>query len=329
MRILNLALRMGIVLLAASCSGSDEMPGGDAGDTSERVALRVSALAIEGEAAVTQAVSPGVPVSRAATSAPIGTGKSVGFFVKADAGKYAAQNNVKGVYKTLAGSLQAWVPADSIWLNRNDATVMVYYPYFATQSTSTLPLAPKLYPAGSDEGDLSYVRFTANNRYLVEGNKKIDLTLAPVYSRLVVTVIKDATYPTEVKIAKISVSGTNICSIGSFNMETEAYSRTAGNVTVSFTDQTVGLAGAASPATIDLLLIPNTLTATISLTLEPDGKKTTAVIDRSKFGDSLDAGKKYTVTVKLKPGTLTPEVGNVTVVDWTSGGSVNSDTEFD
>ena len=308
-----------IALLAASCEGG-EMPDSHAGG--KEVALQVASLALTGEATV----------SRAAASTDIVTSKNVGFFVKAESGKYVAQSNLKGVYTTITPSplLQAWVPSpDSIWLNNHDATVMVYYPYAPTQSTSTLTLAPKLYPATGDDGDLSYVRFTANNRYLVEGDKKIDLTLNPVYSRLVVTVVKDADYPTEVKINKITVSGASICRSATLDMTTGGYSRTTGAVAATFTDKTVGLAGDASSASIDLLLIPNTLTGNVSLTLEPDGKPTTAVIDRGKFNDQLEAGKKYTLTVKLKPGALTPAVGNVTLEDWSAVSGVGSDTEFD
>ena len=306
-----------IVLLAASCEGS-EMP--DSPADGKEVPLRISSLALTGEATV----------SRAATSVDIATGKNVGFFVKAESGKYAAQNNLKGVYSNTA-TLKAWVPSpDSIWLNNQDATVMVYYPYAAGQTSSTLTLTPKLYPATGDDGDLSYARFTANNRYLVTDPKKIDLTLNPVYARLVVTVIKDADYPTEVKIGKITVSGGNICSSANLDMTTGGYSRSTGAVTTTFTEKTVGLAGSASPASIDLLLIPNDLSSDdVSLTLEPDGKKTTAVIARAKFGNKLEAGKQYTVTVKLKPGTLTPGVSDVTIEDWTAGSSISSDTEFD
>lgn len=311
------AMLTSIALLAGSCEGS-EMP--DSPADGKEVALRVSSLALTGEATV----------SRAATSVDIATSKNVGFFVKAESGKYAAQNNLKGVYSNTA-ALKAWVPSpDSIWLNNQDATVMVYYPYADAQNTSTLALTPKLYPATGDDGDLSYARFTANNRYLVTDPKKIDLTLNPVYARLVVTVIKDDTYPTEVKIGKITVSGGNICSSANLDMTTGGYSRSTGEFFATFADKTVGLAGSTSPASIDLLLIPNDLSSDdVSLTLEPDGKKTTAVIARAKFGNKLEAGKQYTVTVKLKPGTLTPGVSDVTIEDWTAGSNVSSDTEFD
>lgn len=318
MRIKNIirTVWIGTFIFNSSCT-HDEIPGGGETGRGSEVSLRISALSMEG----------GAEVTRAATSTPIGTGKNVGFFVKADAGKYVAQTNLKGVYD---GTLRSWVPVDSIWLNDHDATLMVYYPYIPGVSGTVLELTAGLFPTADDTGDLSYARFETNNRYLTEGNKKIDITLDPVYARLVLTVVKDATYPVQAKVSKITVSGVSINNKAKIDLATDNYhTYTAGPVACVFPDKIVGLESDASPVIIDLLLIPGALAADVTLSLTLDGKETKVVIDRAKFGNALIAGKKYTATLKIKPGEL--NIGSVDLADWVagSGGGIDSGTEFD
>lgn len=285
------------VLLLASCTREDTLPG----DGSDNLpALGLSAV---------QANDLSEVATRAATTSVYPTGKSIGFFVKENtANGYAACNNRKGEYNT---ARKLWLPVpDSIWLNNHDADIAVYAPYDATQTTAAaLRLAACLRPADGSK-DLWCKKFAANNK-----SKNLAPVLEHVYSRFVINLSLDADYKGTAPVDSVSLINDSLYAAGAFRpFETTLY-KYEGDAGVGFEISPVkNLTTAAPAASIDLLLIPATLTADIKLGVTVNGITFGVKIASSRFGGKLEAGKQYNANVKLKPTEL--EVTSVTINDW-------------
>ena len=300
------------VLLLLGCAQDESLPGGKVDD--RPATLQLSAL---------QAADVAGAVSRAVTTSAYPTDKFIGFFVKADAAKgYKERNNSKGIYDA---ARKAWIPTpDSIWMNKNNADVAVYAPYDAAQTTAgQLKLTSCIRPADGSK-DIWCKRFAANKsnaHYPV-------LTLAHVYTRLVVSITRNSDYTASATLTNIALSGSGIFAGATFTVFADApYTNGTAGFTAALTAQTIN---ASTPtAVIDMLLIPATLSANPVVTLTVDGKEMKVTLPKDKFaGSKLEAGKQYNVSIKLKPHEL--QLGDVSVVNWGVLPDVNGgNAEFD
>lgn len=285
------------VLLLTSCTREDNLAGDDDGTLP---ALGLNAL---------QAKDLSVVATRAATTTPYPTDKFIGFFVKENTTNgYPACDNRKGEYNT---SRKLWLPVpDSIWLNNHDADIAVYAPYDATQTTAAkLKLAACLRP---DDGskDLWCKKFTANNK-----STNLAPVLEHVYTRFIINLSLDADYKGTAPVDSVSLDNDSLYAAGAFRpFETTLYEH-EGDAGVGFTlSPAKTLTTAATTASIDLLLIPATLTQDIKVSLRVNGITFGVKIASSRFSGKLEAGKQYNANVKLKPTAL--EVTSVTINDW-------------
>lgn len=297
-------LTTGIALLAisllASCNGEDTFPGTGSEEVS---ALGLNAL---------QANDLSEAATRATTTA-YPTSKFIGFFVKADAANgYAACNNRKGGYST-ARKLwlpDATTPADSIWLNNHDADIAVYAPYDAAHTTAaTLDLKACLRPADGSK-DIWCKRFTANNK-----STGLAPVLEHVYSRFTISLSLDANYKGSAPVDSVSLTNADLYVTGTYKpFEATPYTY-AGDAGIGFKlSPVVSLTTAAPTGSIDLLLIPATLTGDIKLSLTVNKITFGVTLSKTSFGGKLEAGKQYNAGIKLKPTAL--QVTSVTINDW-------------
>ena len=306
-----------IPLLLASCSQDETLPGGSpvAGSMPSLALSTLQATDIDGGKAAT----------RAATTTDYPTGKSIGFFVKENTTDgYVACNNRKGDYNT---TRKLWLPTpDSIWLNNHDADIAIYAPYDAAQTTAaTLNLAACLRPTDGSK-DIWCKRFTANNT-----SKNLAVTLEHVYTRLALTVTRDANYKADAVLATtFALEGNEVYQSGTyrpFDATTPYIYGTDTGLTPTVPATTLNASTAS--AVYDLLLLPATLTGDLTLTLTVDGKKMRVTVAKEKFASTkLEAGKQYNVNLALKPGKL--EVTSVSVEKWDALAEVSGgNAEFD
>ena len=296
-----------MVLLSflAACNEND-LPGGEPDNS--LVTLQISNL---------QRTDTEEAATRAATAAYPTTG-SIGFFVKASTG-YIAQNNIKGTYY---GTPPAWQPAanEPIWLNNNNATVAVYAPYDTGQTTAA---ALKLNAAlrTDDTKDIWYTRVTDANFK----KSSLSLTLTHVYARCIITVKRAASYLPDAQITGLSLAGTGVYSNATFKLlEASPYDYTG--ATTGFTPSGLGtktLNSTTSSVSYDLLLIPASLSGSLTLTLTVSGNPMKLTLAATKFSGKFEAGKQYGITVTLRPGEL---AASATVEQWSSTSSINGET---
>ena len=306
-----------IPLLLASCSQDETLPGGSpvAGSMPSLALSTLQATDIDGGKAAT----------RAATTTDYPTGKSIGFFVKENTTDgYVACNNRKGEYNT---TRRLWLPTpDSIWLNNHDADIAIYAPYDAAQTTAaTLNLAACLRPTDGSK-DIWCKRFTANNT-----SKNLAVTLEHVYTRLALTVTRDANYKADAVLATtFALEGNEVYQSATykpFDATTPYIYGTDTGLTPTVPATTLNASTAST--VYDLLLLPATLTGDLTLTLTVDGKKMRVTVAKEKFASTkLEAGKQYNVNLALKPGKL--EVTSVSVEKWDALAEVSGgNAEFD
>ncbi|MEB3373951.1 fimbrillin family protein [Bacteroides sp. CR5/BHMF/2] len=306
-----------IPLLLASCSQDETLPGGSP-RCRQHASLALSTLQATG-------IDGGKAATRAVTTTDYPTGKSIGFFVKENTTDgYTACNNRKGDYNT---TRRLWLPTpDSIWLNNHDADIAIYAPYDAAQTTAAaLNLAACLRPADGSK-DIWCKRFTANNT-----SKNLAVTLEHVYTRLALTVTRDANYKADAVLATtFALEGNEVYQSGTykpFDATTPYIYGTDTGLTPTVPATTLNASTAS--AVYDLLLLPATLTGDLTLTLTVDGKKMRVTVAKEKFASTkLEAGKQYNVNLALKPGKL--EVTSVSVEKWDALAEVSGgNAEFD
>lgn len=298
------------LLLLASCT-QDFLSGSDTGN--RPAMLNLTTLQASGINATT----------RAAATSDYPADRLIGFFVKADApNEYDACSNYKGAYDA---TLAKWLPAPDILLNSHDADIAVYAPYDITQTApAALSLTACLRPADGSK-DIWCKRFIANNR-----SGSLSITLEHLYTRLSLTLTRDANYKVEAVLTDISLTGNEIYAGSTYRFFEDApyaYDKAKG-----FSALSMQVLSDASPtAQYDMLLIPTALlTDNITLAFTVNGKKMQAIILKEKFAATagkLEAGKQYNINLKLIPGKL--EITSVSVENWNTGTAQSGDTEFE
>ena len=291
-----------LLLLLAGCTQGEPLPGEDV-----KSLLQVSNL---------QTATEDHAATRAAGTTDY-TG-NIGLFMKPDdTNGYSAKNNIKGTYK--AGTPPTWTLATDIWLNNHDATIAVYAPHDAGQSTAAA-LNLKATLRTDDTKDIWYTRVTNANFK----NALLSLTLTHVYARCIITVKRAASYLPDAEITALSLVGAGIYSDATFKL-LEASPYNYSGTTAGFTPTGVAaktLNATTSSVAYDLLLIPATLSGNITLTLTVGGNAMKQTIAADKFSGRLEAGKQYAITVTLRPGEL---AASVTVEPWSTT-SINGGT---
>lgn len=299
--------------LFAGCMQEDErlLPRED----SEKSLLGVSSLyADAGETSVT----------RAGVTSPLPATETVGFFVKANGSYYDAQDNKPGKYSSTAGM---WLPNDSIWLNNVEAEIAVYHPYSASQSTSgLLNLAASL--RTDDKKDLCSGRFRAHHR-----SKNVSVTLTHLYSRLLVTFVKDAAadYTGMSALTRVALDGTGIYATATFqpvdslyaSYATSGYATDLSGVTIAGTNP-----AAVDATRVDFLLPPSTLGSDVTLTATVDTKEMKVTVPRTAFeGNALLPGKQYNLKLTLKPTALV--LSSLKITGWDAVAAFDQDATLE
>lgn len=298
------------LLLAGACT-QDDAPTVGYGLSGEKTSLQVAELGTADEV-----------TTRFVTAYP--TTGTIGFFVKADAtGGYAAINNRKGVYE--GTTHRRWLPVDSIWLNNTTANLAVYAPYDATThgTAGTLKLAAALRPADGSK-DIAFKAFTANHTTAAPA-----LTLDHLYARMHITITRAAEYNVDVALSTVKLQGNETYKEAIYRpFDASHYAYGADNQTTIAVSPEVKINASTTTATIDLLLIPATLTGDITLRLEGTDNQFKTVIAKTGIGNALQAGKQYNLNLKLRPGKI--DLTSVSVEKWNALAAVNGgNVEFD
>ena len=298
------------LLLATACT-QDDAPTAGYGLSGEKTSLQVAALGTADEV-----------VTRSATAYP--TTGSIGFFVKENtAGGYAAINNRKGLYE--GTTHRRWLPVDSIWLNSNTADLAVYAPYDATThgTGGTLKLVAAQRPADGSK-DIAFKAFTANHTTAAPA-----LTLAHLYARMHITITRAAEYNVDVALSTVKLHGNETYKEATYRpFDASHYAYGADKEITIAVSPEVKLNASTTTATIDLLLIPATLTGDVTLRLEGTDNQFKTVITKTGLGNTLQAGKQYNLNLKLRPGKI--DLTSVSVERWDALSEVNGGNgEFD
>lgn len=261
---------------------------------------------------------------------PTTSGSYIGFYVKAVSGAYKEVTNRRGVY---VPARKVWAPssgatdasADSIWLKEQTTNIAVYAPYAAAQDTpGKLELTPRritgteAQKAAADF--LWYTRFEANRT----NAHRSTLKLEHAYSRFTIRVSRVSYYWDPLQLGTLSLKSPGIYPAGKqvlldlFAKPTPTYQLAEGAAGEFSVDVNEKLNQAITENTqvvdIDLLMIPVTLTQYILLSLGVDGQNMKVGLDKASFDGKFEAGKHYTLNLKLHPREL--EVTGVTITDW-------------
>ena len=288
-----------LLFLLTGCTGQDLLPE----DNKELRPLGITSLATPADH--TDAGSS----TRAAGITGIPGTSEIGFFVEENAAAhYAAVSNLRGTYK---GTPLTWQPDTDIWMNNMEASLAVYYPYDATQTTAgVLKLTAGLRTdAAGKERDLWCAFFKANSR-----TEEINLVLKQLYSRFTLTFVKsvDKPYTGTAKLTSVKLAG--VFASAAYKPTEKVYAPVGTEFGTGTLSLTVGEA-TVNPVVTDLLLIPNAaLTRNITLTATVDGKDMAMVISQDKLNYKLVAGKQYTLTVVLLPTGL--QLSSLKTTDW-------------
>lgn len=263
---------------------------------------------------------------------PTTSGSYIGFYVKAVSGAYKEVTNRRGVY---VPARKVWAPssggtdasADSIWLKEQTTNIAVYAPYAATQDTpgkleltSRRIIGTEAQKAATDF--LWYTRFEANRT----NAHRSTLKLEHAYSRFTIRVSRVSYYQDPLQLGTLSLKSPGIYPAGKqvlldlFAKPTPTYQLAegaAGEFSIEVNEK-MDLAPTIAENTqvvdIDLLMIPVTLTQYILLSLAVDGQNMKVALDKASFDGKFEAGKHYTLNLKLHPREL--EVTGVTITDW-------------
>lgn len=271
-------------------------------------------------------------------------GEKMGLFRKAANPVYTALSNVPYIYET-----PEWQPeggdGQTVWLHATqNADIAACYPYNASLSFAAgkenegiINLNAALRNPTKPQ-DLWYNHLQANGK-----NCKKNLQLNQAYCRMQLTFLidKSVSYVTEPYLYKLTIAGGrasatsttdgifSTCTLDLFKDAASAYTRITKEYSpVDITADTYRITDAAGTtgAALDLLMIPATLSAPVTLTVavgaaSGSAKTMSVSIPAADFGGSLQGGKIYKVTVKIK-GTDIGEFSTVTT-DWSPATSGN------
>lgn len=304
-----------ILLVAlAACDRDGQLPG-ESNLPGEKAALEVSQLGLDNTVE-----------NRAPSVSGIPTSAKVGFYLKGDQG-YTQVYNREGGYDT---GKSAWVPNTDIFLGSNTATLAIYYPYSNAQSTASGKLALTSVlreKSASDHSsrtdkDIWSDCFTAN-LLSCSGTNTITRNLTHVYTRMLITLIKDATFIGNGEWTKVELAGAGVYQTASFDpLEATKLNAYSGYATAGFscTFDAKTVSTSASPTT-DLLLVPTTnMSSDMVLTVTVSGKAMKVTIPKTKFTDVGSGNyrmlpeKQYNLTIILRPTDL--EVAILNTTDW-------------
>lgn len=298
----------------ASCDRNEQLPAENQ-LPGEKAALEVSQIGLDNTVE-----------NRAPSTSGVPTTAQVGFYLKGDQG-YTAVYNREGSYDS---GKSAWVPATTIFLGSNTATLAIYYPYSNAQSTTSgkLALTSVLREiSASDHSsrtdkDIWSDRFTAN-LLSCSGTNTITRNLTHVYTRMLITLIKDATFIGNGEWTKVELAGAGIYKTASFDpLEATKLNAYSGHTTAGFncTFDAKTVSAASSPTT-DLLLVPTpNMNSDMVLTVTVSGKAMKVTIPKTKFTDVGSGNyrmlpeKQYNLTIILRPTDL--EVATLNTTNW-------------
>lgn len=242
-------------------------------------------------------------------------------------------------YNRVAG--ENWKPASTvIYVGATYARLCAYAPYNSVEfKNSSL----------KTEASLTMQTYAAEKdmRFAVSGGDEVwkktptaNFELKRAYARLVLSVVRDATYPNTCKItkAKIEASAGNIITANTVDISTGTEG--SGTQTPQYIHTvTTGLKdgfaiGVTDDTSFDWLLPQQTFSGGVVLTLTVDGMDYSVTIPADKLSTFV-RGTKYTVSLVVKGGKLTLLSGKILIDrDWTEvqtgtgGGGGDYDTSF-
>lgn len=288
-----LLIGMTAMLLLPGCSSKDDVVAGD------KVALNVSSASIS---ATTRGVYD-----------------AGGTLTNGSIGIYSFNNGYSDANVRYDYGTSSWTPnasSKTIYLGGNVATIFAYAPYTSTFNISATTLNSIKY---SEDNDLC----TATASGVSSANASVALKLDHVYSRITLSIDKDAGYTKTCNITNISISGPAICKTAVADLTPSAStlftSKTAGTVTI---DPQISSITSGTPVAASFLMIPaatSDFAAATTLTFTVDGLTYTATLPvadpASATGlNALSAGSNYVISVKIKPTAIS--ISGVTVNPW-------------
>lgn len=250
---------------------------------------------------------------------------------------YTALENIR--YNRVAG--ENWKPASTvIYVGGTYARLCAYAPYNSVEfKNSSL----------KTEAGLTMQTYAAEKdmRFAVSGGDEVwkktptaNFELKRAYARLVLSVVRDATYPNTCKItkAKIEASTGNIITANTVDISTGAEG--SGTQTPQYIHTvTTGLKdgfaiGVTDDTSFDWLLPQQTFSGGVVLTLTVDGMEYSVTIPADKLSTFV-RGTKYIVSLAVKGGKLTLMSDKILIdKDWaevqtgTGGSGGDYDTSF-
>ena len=264
------------------------------------------------EHGVPMSISTEITQTRSAiTGTTFGNGDKIGVYAlnsggtQYDTGSMNMQSAFNGTNWTF--------PTGSVYLKTPNATVYAYYPYNATNTTTTVPV--NILPNDST-GQTDYLYGTASS-VVNATNPKAQITFKHALSMITLSITKTdggtgAGLLTSVSLKNasaktvLSTKGSMDIISGTITPTADTYATLSANV-----NQKMDLS---TPVTTDFLFIPVKTSADLILTITVDGRMYDVALPSTDF----KAGNKYVfpVTVSVTNNKLT--VGGCYILDWIS-----------
>lgn len=291
-----------LVLLSSGCSTENDPSRPELG---ELVPICISQVSATGE----------VTSTRATTTITKG---QIGVF-RTNANTYPVQNNVPYSYNT-----SGWTPSvsdNNILVDHRNATLLAYYPYRADITSPVVSLGAQLY---KEEQDLCYGKPAGTINNASPACTISDMKHA--YARVKLSIQRDATnYVGNCAISNIAFSSNSqFFSTRTFDISNSTLQGNAGGP-YNLKPGIAGIIAGATNKTCDVLLPPQDLAApglTLSLTIDNVIRSVSIAV--SQFGNKLDSGKQYTISLLITNAEITIS-GGVTIQDF--GGIQNGDVD--
>lgn len=313
---LTLVLSIGTlsILLLASCSQGDSLPGGAGAElpAGAAVPLHIASASLQS--------SQEQPTTR--TTAAQLTAGSIGVFRSQGAGYAEVQNNRQYTYNTTAGAWQPQAPDQTVYLMANNADVCAYYPYNAAYTDKTaISLASGKYKGTADDltrhdpAELCY----AAPRTMNGAAPSIWLEMNHAMAMVQIRFRRDDLGTSVRRLTSVSVSNNALVSTAILNITTGTYAviRKDPLAWTPGTDEPatgIDLPAAATSEATSALLVPCTLDAagtTFSFTVD---RKSMSVTVPVSLLPALEAGKIHSLVFDIKANSVS--LAQVNILDW-------------
>lgn len=271
---------------------------------------------------VSASLESGLKTRAASASEALADGSKIGVFRVAD--EVAGYEAVSNTLYTLNGS--TWASGSPIYVSGKEAKLCAYYPYSATQTTSTVTLTAQTYAA---DKDVCFAKVDGA-QHIKNTAPSVTFAMERAYSQLTLAMTRDYQYPLVCKVTAVKLEmegGQDLMQTKTLNIENESMADGTTATSLSYTTagamHDTGLTASVTDKTFRLLLPPQTLpNAGLKLTLTIDDWDYSVVIPHAAL-TAFERGSNHVISLKITDGEPIT-LADVSTKEWDDTGGTHS-----